>query len=738
MNSFSIIDQTIPEKQKTESWHMDHIIGHVIMTCDDEDYNSQRLEIEKYFRAYEAELSDEEIELTKPITCPGGIDLGQEYIVYPLIQSKIEHVVGEFMIRPIRRKVYAIDKKSKSEKLNEKVNMLTEKIMREISKEISPDLGFEAETENPELELPDDIEEFFQKDYKMISEEVGEGLLRLFLDVNKQRLKFRDSFIHYAICDRAHAVLDKKEGHTYLRPIHPLDVETDLDPYKIVQDNHDYIYENFYLTENEIYNSFELNTEQKESVRTMFANLNGNDSDLNSSSKKYKGWLKSDSNKRNRVRAVVAKWKSRQRTSIKVSESKKVPGKKFYNKLKEDYKPRKTDVIKHIDKEVPRFCIMIGPDICLDYGIMKERYTRVDAKWSCFLPAVSIIRDNTVGTSKIKSIAAKLYPLQQMASEILFELRLAFKSAGDSRALVYDAAQMPKDFASTGGLNRVINHLKKDKLLIINSKDKGNNRNSFNQFTSLDLSQKGVANELIAGLAYIEDLASKFVGITPEREGQVGQYQTATGTDKAIRGSSARTEVIYSPFDDFIQAILEKAIMKMQHDYEEGEVIQYVFGEMKTKFMKIFKEFFAADLGVYLADSRKDKEMSERINAATELAMQGTNTPEMMMGLIEVFEGDNASEKKATFGRILKRLDQLRIENQKAAQEQAEAEAQAEKETRAEDIQIKREGFANNIDVAEIYKEGKSSDNLQNNATKEKIKAAELSAKNQENLIKNQ
>lgn len=737
MSLLPLPDQTIPETQKTKEWHMGHIRDYVGASSNDDTIGTQKSEIRKYYRAYLAQLNEKERELTEAITCPGGIDLGQEYIVYPLIQSKIEQIVGEFMLRPIRRKAYAIDKKSKDKKLQKKVMMVTEEIMRELSSDVNEKVGFETETQNKNVSLPKDLEEFFEKDYKMISEEVADGLLRLFLDVNKEKTKFRGLFTDYAICDRAHAVLDKKKGHTTLRKVHPLDAEYDLDPLEVVQGDHQYFIENYYLAENEIYNSFPgLSKKDREKVKVMFLQLSGNygedslqDNDL-SFSDKYKGWSM-DSNKTYRLRVVVGKWKSRKRNSFKMSKTS--DGEKVIpKKLKEDYKPREKDVIKHIDKEVPRFCVMIGPDVCLDWGEMPERYTRIDAPWTCSLPIVSIVRDNTVGTSAIKSIAAKLYQLQQMASEILFELRLAMKSAGDSRALVYDAAQMPKEFASTGGINRVLNHLKKDKLLIINTKQKGNDKTNFNQFTSLDLSQKGGINDLMQGLAYIEDLASKFVGISPEREGQVGQYQTATGTDKAIRGSAARTEIIYTPFDEFIQVILERAVMKMQHDYEEGQVIQYVFGEMKTKFMKIFKEFFSADLGVYLSDGRKDKDMADRIDQATELAIQGTNTPEMMMGLIEVFEGESASEKKAVFARIIKSLDEIRAQNQKAAEEAQKAEMEADAQKEAEASQLKREGFQKDKDVAYIYKDGKAQESLQKTASAEKIKAAELSVAQQQ------
>lgn len=737
MSLLSFPDQTIPETEKDEDFHKKHVENYVTYSLSS-SYNDQRKEMLKLFRGYNAELSTEEAELTKKITCPHGFDLGVEYVVYPLIQSKIEQIVGEFIQRPLRRKTYVIDKKSKNKKFDQKLDMLSEQIMRDINKNIKEDLGFEPETKNPEMEIPENIEEH---DFKNVAEEIADSLLKIFLDVRKEKHKLKQMFTDYCIVDRAHAVLDKKGGFTTARKVHPLDCDYDLDPYKVVQDDHEYFFENYFLTENEIYNTFpELTKEQKLQVREIFSSFSDTDSANYDSenlgvSQKYNGWVQT-SNKVHRLRLVSAMWKSRKKVSIKVNTINE--NLKVYKKVKEE-EIRKKDKIETIDGEMPRFIKMLGPDLVLDFGVMPKRYSSIDDPYSCQLPVVSIVRDNTVGTSLIKSVAAKLYQLQQIASEVLFEIRVALKSAGDSRVLVYDAAQTPNEFSSGGfqnGLDRVMHHIKKDKLMIINSKQKGAN-SSFNQFTSLDLSQKGAIQDLFNGLAIIEDLASKFVGIAPEREGQVGQYQTASGTDKAVRGSLARTEVIFTPFDEFVQALLEKVILKGKEDYEKGEVIHYIFGEMKTKFLTMFEDFFLADFGLYLSDARKDKEAADRIDRAAEMALSNTNTPEMAMGLIDVFEGEFASDKKKVFQKMLDSMAKLQAESSKAAQEAQQAQLAADKAKADQEMLKAREGNVTEKEVATIYSQSKGMDGALKTASAERIKAAELAVKQEENNKRN-
>jgi len=740
MSYFALPDQTIPENQKNEEFHIKHAIEYARFsnpgTADD-----RKKEIEKLYRAYFAELSPEQEGLVKSITCPNGVNLGVQFIVYPLIQTKIEQIVGEYMSRPLRKKAYVIDKKSISKKLDKKLDLLTEEVMRGVSQETKEELGFEIETQHKDVELPPDVEEFMTKKFKMIAEDVADNLAQLWLEVNKGKNRIPEMFTDFCIADQCHAIVDKMKGHTIARKVHPLDADHDTDPYQAIQDDHEYFFENYWLTKNEIFNIFKLDKKKKDAVNAIFSAFTTGDNTNNSeplkNAKKYDGWVNTD-NKTTRMRVVSGMWKSQKKVSIKVSESKKTQ-KVFYKKLGIDEKARENDNIKEIYGEVPRFVQMLGPEICLDFGIMKQRFSSIDNPYICKLPVVSLVRDIATGSSQIKSPAAKLYQLQQLASEILFEIRLAVKHMGDSRILIYDVAQTPKDVSKKGydsALDRVMHHIKKDKIMFINSKDRAQQKNTFNQFNSLDLSAKGTMQDMFTALAMIEDMASKFVGISPEREGQVGQYQTAGGTNAAIAGSAARTEVVFTPFDEFVQTLIERVIMKSKHDYSEGEVLQMAFGDLEAKFIKIYKEFFESDLGIYLSDSRKDKEKAQRIDAAAEQALSSSNAIEMMEGLIDVLEAETASEKKAVFKRTMKSYMELQEANRKAAEEQAKLEAQTEQAKLEQTKQIADDRNASQERIADTYANNKAITEGMKATTTERVKAAELEQKDRSDTKK--
>jgi hypothetical protein len=315
-----------------------------------------------------------------------------------------------------------------------------------------------------------------------------------------------------------------------------------------------------------------------------------------------------------------------------------------------------------------------------------------------------------------------------MASDILFELRLAIK-ANNGRVLVYDVSQIPKQFldaySKKGAINRMLHHIKKDKILLFNSKDKAA-RTTFNQFTALDLTNRGLVQDLINSLMLMEELGKKFVGITKERQGEVGQYQTASGTDRSVVQSNARTEIYFNPFDDFFESILNKTLLKAKNVYKKGQVFQYIFGDLRTKFLTIFQDIFNVDLGIHVGNRFKDKRSKEIIDQSAIQALGNATDKEAILDLINVLDSETASESKAILERGLEALKKVQAENQKAIEAQQEAERAQEQAKLDQEKQIADDRNATQIKIAEIYADNKAFVENERNQSQELQKLAEL------------
>ena len=189
MSIFNFPNQRIPESQKNEEWHKNHILSYLKYTGTAE-FNHVKAEMAELYYAAAAKLSPKQEKIVcATITEKYGENFGPQYYVYPLIESNIEQMVGDYRNRPLKRKCLVNNEKAVIKKLDTKVTMITEQIVRELNQELEQEIGFVPESEKPEMEIPDNVEEFFQKDYRTISEEVGEDILYQTLVVKKDKEK---------------------------------------------------------------------------------------------------------------------------------------------------------------------------------------------------------------------------------------------------------------------------------------------------------------------------------------------------------------------------------------------------------------------------------------------------------------------------------------------------------------------------------------------------------------------
>lgn len=732
MSSYILTNQKISESKKDKEWHKDHIRNFV--NFDSGRTLSERKEMQfKCWRAYSCQQSDDHNKITETITKPYTFSLGMEWVDYPLVESKLEQMVGEFMTRGVKRKTYVINKKAQTAKLNEMFDMIAEDILRGVNEEIGPALGFTPETASPEKELPPNVEEFFEQGYKTVSEQVSDTILNQVLISKKNIDKVKDLYLDFLLYDECIGYIEEKDGSPSIRKLNIFETELDFNPDSEVQDNPQYLIFNKVLSYNEIINTYELTEDELQTLQS-YMNINQNSSlyqgedSLTSGGMdtNYSNWISGDKNNL-RIRCVEMIWISQKKVSVKVSLNKKT-GKKIYKNIPDDYKKRKNDEVESIWVQQKRHCLMCGPDLVLEWGVDNERASRIDNPKQDSIFVTAIRRNNNLSKMQMRSAAYKLLQLQDFASECLFELRLAMRR-NNGRVLLYDAAQVPKQFMKSGGyqnaINRVMHHAKKDQFLIINSADK-TSRNTFNQFTSLDLSTKGLMQDLFNMLALIEELAGKFLGLSPQREGNIDQYESATGTERAVSQSTARTEVYVKPFESFLKYLLDKVLMKGKHTYEEGEVAQYIFGDLKTKFFKVYPEFFQEDVGVYIADNFAEQKKKSVIDSAATQALSNAATPDLILSLIETLNADTAGESEAIFKRAVKAMNALK---EQEAQAQAEAQKSSQEAAAAIEEQkatLKREEFQNNIDVAKINNDGLTVRELNKLNSAEKVKLADI------------
>lgn len=704
MSIFNFPNQRIPESQKDKEFHMEHIRNYLLYTGTNE-YSEKKREIAGLYKAYSAILSQEDEDvICKTVTERYGANFGPKYTVYPLIETFVEDLISQYRRRPLKRRALVNNENAVIKKLDKKSEMVAEKIVRELNKKIEEQTGHQVESEKPELQIPDDIEEFFAKDYRTISEEIAEDILYQMLIVNQEKEKIYDMLRHYLICERAFGFMDEKDGHPSIYVPHILDCFYDINPNESIQDDMNLFVFDKYMTINEILNNFDLTDKEIEQIEH-YANINNRtDDDVAVNNSREIGWFETDGNMI-RPRVVSMVWKSLRRVKYKIIENKQT-GKKEYKLLPDDYKSRKRDKIKHVDIDDVRHITMLGPEIVLEYGSLENQFKSVGNEKKRFLPVVGVIGKNNVGTHEIRSLAKKLKDLQDFASEVLYELKLSLRQ-NDGNVMVYDLANIPKEFMQFGptkALEKVNFHLKRDKIQFINSRDKRANPYA----SSVNVSQKGRINEVMGLFNVIEDLAAKITGLPPQGRGQMAGYEKATVAEAAMLQTATRTEEYFGIFDSFVEKLLLRSVINAKHIYKENQVFSYYGGDNQTKFLKVFPDFWLDDIGIHIGDNRKEFEKSQKISQMAEAAFNQPQTPKMMLELIRLFNADGSTEKEAILERGLKALEEMRLQNMEAQSKQAQADAEAKAADDERKDNLTREGYQKDIEVAHIYANNKS------------------------------
>lgn len=731
MSSFLLTNQKVPEKQKDKEWYKSHILQFVAHNVKNTNSSRRQKQLE-CLKAYLCYVDKEGEEKNRPITAPYRFKLGLEWISYPLIESKLEQMIAEFLTRGVKKKTYVLNKDAQTKKLNDMFSTISEGILREVNKELEPSLGFVPETHEPDKELPEDEEAFFESGYKTQSEETSDTILNQVLVSKHQIDKIKDLYLDWLLYEEVIADVDEEDGHPCIIRENIFETFIDFNPDKDIQNNAQFHVKNKILSYNQIINTYDLTDEEEAILKTYInrtnnlAPYNGLEQDGYDNKIKMSDWITGTGDLM-QIRCVQMRWIGYHKERVKISINKKT-GKEIYKNLPEGYKARPTDNVKSIWVQDKRKCFMVGPQLVLDYGIDEQRFSTIDNPKKDTLSVTGLRKVHTLGSENMRSAAVKLLQLQEFASECLFELRLAMRR-NNGRVLVYDAAQIPKQFLKDGGyssaINRVMHHAKKDQFLIINSMDK-QARYAFNQFTSLDMSTKGLMQDLFNTLALIEQLAGKFIGISPQQEGQISQYESATGTERAVAQTTVRQEIYTRPFESFLKYVFEKILIKGKYCYEESETTQYIFGDLKTKFFKIYPAYFQEDIGVYIGDNIKEQKNKQIIDQAAQMAMTNAQTPDLILNLIKVLNAETAGESEQIFIQGLKALDKLRADQQQAEADNAKAENESKEKIAQDAAQLTRDGYAKDIKVAEIYAENKAITESMKNETTKRTKAADI------------
>ena len=710
--------QLIPEKDKNEEWHKAHIDAFAQgVGITNSRYLLSKSEEYKNFNTYNAVFDPAK---KSYMTSPNGKLSPVEYIVWPLARQKVRQLVSEFLSRPMKKKVSTINKEAENRKEKHELDLALSKALEDSNKELSQMLGFDVESEDEknQMEIPADIEKFMSMTYREAAEDSLQTGIDYLLYAKKLIESFKYGFIDAMITYKSFFKVSIVDGNPYWRRIDPRNCYYDAPYESEFLDDCMWFVEERYLTVNQITAEFKLKNEQIISLQDNASNGN------------YSSWFDYKDVDGFKIRVVSMEWKSQMQAKVKVSPNKYDSEKPFYKKVKDDYKPRKGETTQSRVVDDIRKCTVIGGSIVTDFGRVENQIRSVDSPQKSSLSYIGLVGDST--TDIQHSLVKELEYLQEFASDILYVIKKTSRKLG-KRALVYDTAQIPKQFKkSDNPLQTVLHHMGEDSIVAINSKDESNRgrQHAFNQFKEVNLSPQGDVTELVNLFNMIEDLASKVSGVSPQREGQTEQYETGTNNRSAIIASTRRTEVYMKPYDKVIQRVLERATNLMKIAWKNGKKARFFMSDGNIAVLNALPDISLNDYAFYLNDGGKDIELKSKIDSAAANYLQGTQDPTMILEMIKVFKQDTADEATQILESGLNKMAQMQKEESELQRQSEENIAQINADNDEQEREIKREEIKSKIDVAKINAGARvdvaeifSDDDRATTSAKEKTKA---------------
>lgn len=729
-NTKSFPAQKLPMSKKTQAWKeacVDYVVG-----AGDSGFGgngrSRSDEMQTYYDLYNSIYNEKDL---KYVTNPFKQDDGFPAIAqdYNIIKPYVDQLLGEETKRPFNFHPQRTSDIAASELQEKAKEMLMDYIQATIASKLSPEQAarYEQALATGEIQTPEAIAKYLQKDYKDIAETEAYHAL--------QFLKRKLNLTHEFYKGWKDALIGGEEiyyvgvinGEPYVERVNPMyfDYEHSLDLEFI--DDAAWCRRKMIMSATEIYDRFydKMSERQLNELLELIDQRPGagNNPEIRKTSMDY------ESIKLHKINSFTDNpfdidhitvyhccWKSFKKIGF-VTLLNPETGEVEEFQVDEDYKVTGTEQSVEWDWIIEVWeGYRIGDDMYIGIQPIEYQHISADNPNSQKLPYTGVVYNNT--NSKPRSLVSMMKPLQYMYIVVWYRLELAL-SRDKGKVAVMDITQIPKSMNID--VNKWMHYLSALGVAFINPYDEGwdipgregGKPSQFNQLSSWDLTMSNVIAEYIQLMQKIEDMVAKLTGITPQRQGQVAASELVGNTNVAVNMSYHITEPWFWNHNQIKRRVLTMLLNTSKAAWKDSKrYLNYILDDATRAFVQLSDNFFYEDMDIFVDDSTKNQQYIDQLKQLLQPAMQNGAS---LLDIAEIITLDNMSMIKNR----LEEIEQKRIEQM---QQQQQAEQQAQQQMAEQQNQLKEEELM--LKEAEMDLEKYKVD--QDNATK--ITVAQLNA----------
>ena len=693
----SMPSMVVSEKKKNKDWCR-QVLNAITsyMGSEGGSHHSARVKDIRNYQIYNGVLSQGDYSY---ITEQYGLTYPARLVNYPIITPKIDLLLGEELRRPIDMKVTTVNKAAVIRKHDHKVALMMRELLGDLHKEMKEKMNVDVLNEGQGMPVPEDIETYMKYNYReMIEETAQDGLEYV---VNRYNLKdvFKEGFRDLLVTGKEFYKVSIKNGDPYARRVDPRNIVFDDSFHSDFLDDAGWVGEERWLSINEINDEYKdsLSTDdllELDKMRNLY--LGGDLSNYNSSFE----WVDVAHGREARIRVVSAEWKSLRALKFKLSDNKYDPSRPFRKSVSDTYRKRKGEKIETKWVDDIWEATLIGGKILVNARRRDNQVRSVDDPGKTPLSYVGCIKGNTTGESN--SLVDMLDNIQMLYNIVVYQIELAMARSG-GKAVVYDVSQLPTNVGMD--IQQVLYHLKTDGIIPINSKDEGNQMQTFNQFQQVDFTLSQSVQQLINLKVMLEEMAGQISGVTRQREGAVDQYEYVGNVQRSVVQSATITESWFYSHAECKQRILERLCNLMKVAWAGGKKAGMILGDGAYKFLNVMPNIALQDYGIYVGDSGKDDSMKQVVQQLAQSALQAGTID--MLGVIKVLRADTMTEAEKVLEQAMTEMQKQQQQAMEQQQQAQQAAAEAEQAKFQAEAQLKQMDNEAKLEVAKIGAESR-------------------------------
>lgn len=698
-NTKSFPAQKLPMSKKTQAWKeacVDYVVG-----VGDSGFGgngrSRSDEMQTYYDLYNSIYNEKDLKyVTNPFKQDDGFPaMAQDYNI---IKPYVDQLLGEETKRPFNFHPQRTSDIAASELQEKAKEMLMDYIQATIASKLSPEQAarYEQALATGEIQTPEAIAKYLQKDYKDIAETEAYHAL--------QFLKRKLNLTHEFYKGWKDALIGGEEiyyvgvinGDPYVERVNPMyfDYEHSLDLEFI--DDAAWCRRKMIMSATEIYDRFydKMSERQLNELLELIDQRPGagNNPEIRKTSMDY------ESIKLHKINSFTDNpfdvdhitvyhccWKSFKKIGF-VTLLNPETGEAEEFQVDEDYKVTGTEQSVEWDWIIEVWeGYRIGDDMYIGIQPIEYQHISADNPNSQKLPYTGVVYNNT--NSKPRSLVSMMKPLQYMYIVVWYRLELAL-SRDKGKVAVMDITQIPKSMNID--VNKWMHYLSALGVAFINPYDEGwdipgregGKPSQFNQLSSWDLTMSNVIAEYIQLMQKIEDMVAKLTGITPQRQGQIAASELVSNANTAVNMSYHITEPWFWNHNQVKRRVLTMLLNTSKAAWKDNKrYLNYILDDATRAFVQLSDNFFYEDMDIFVDDSTKNQQYIDQLKQLLQPAMQNGAS---LLDIAEIITLDNMSM-------IKNRLEEIEQKRMEQIQQQQQAEQQAQQQMAEQQNQLKEE-----------------------------------------------